>query len=192
MGTIAPVYTASALRRQRNRRTIYTYQKRSVIDPLVETFNGASLSESCERRESTIVPTQAFTLLHSRFSRDMALAFSARLEREAAGREARIDRAFRLAFSRLPAAEERAKALAYLGRMTAWHQGHEAPKPRPRRRVVRTMVTEQSGEPVEVEEEDNPVEYEPNLHTSQVGPETRALADLALVLLNANEFVYVY
>jgi len=178
MGTIAPVYTPSALRRQRNRRTIYTYQKRSVIDPLVEAFNGASLTESCERRESTIVPTQAFTLLHSRFSRDMALAFAVRLESEAAGREARIDRAIRLAFSRLPATEERAKALAYLGRMTAWHQDHEPPKPQPRRPVVRTMVTEQSGEPVEVEEEDNPVEYETNLHPSQLGPETRALADL--------------
>ena len=36
------------------------------------------------------------------------------------------------------------------------------------------------------------VEYEENLHASQVGPATRALADLALVLFNSNEFAYVY
>ena len=34
--------------------------------------------------------------------------------------------------------------------------------------------------------------YVPDLKPADVEPETRALAELCLVLLNANEFVYVY
>ena len=34
--------------------------------------------------------------------------------------------------------------------------------------------------------------FEANLHPSEVGPTTRALSDIALMLLNANEFLYVY
>ena len=37
-----PAYRPSPTKRERNRRTIYTFQKRSLIDPLVEVFNGAS------------------------------------------------------------------------------------------------------------------------------------------------------
>jgi len=192
MGTMAPVYLPSPARRQRNRRSIYTYQKRTLIDPVIEAFNGPSLNDSCERREAATVPAQAFTLLNSRFARDMALAFAARLEREAAGRGAQVERAFRLAFSRAPDAAERSKSLDYLDRMTAHHRAHPAAPPAPRRPVVRTMITEQAGRPVEVAEDEDPAPYQPNLHPSQVGPETRALADLALVLINTNEFVFIY
>ena len=34
--------------------------------------------------------------------------------------------------------------------------------------------------------------YEHDLRPWEVGPKTRALAELCLVLLNSNEFVYVY
>ena len=192
MGTLAPVWRPSALRRDRHRRTIYTYQKRGVPDPFVETFNGAGMADSCERREAATVPTQAFTLLNGRFSRDLALAWAARLKREAAGRGAQVERAFRLAFTRAPSAEERAKALAYLHRATERHRTHAPAKPPARGKIVRAMVTEQNGEPVDVEEDEEPLAYQDNVHASQVGPQTRALADLCLVLLNTNEFVYVY
>jgi hypothetical protein len=38
----------------------------------------------------------------------------------------------------------------------------------------------------------DPARYEANLHPSDVAPETRALAGLALALFNSNEFVYIY
>jgi hypothetical protein len=83
MGSLAPPYAPSPLRRQRNRRTIYTFQQRSLPDPLVEVFNGPTLDLACERREASTVPTQAFGLLNSQFSNDLALAMAARLEKEA-------------------------------------------------------------------------------------------------------------
>lgn len=95
MGSLAPAYHTSPLKRQRNRRTIYTFQQRSLIDPLIEVFNGPTLDFSCERRESSTVPTQAFTLLNSQFTHDMALAFAVRLERESGNLDGRIERAMR-------------------------------------------------------------------------------------------------
>ena len=78
MGSLAPPYAPSPLRRQRNRRTIYTFQQRSLPDPLVEVFNGPTLDLACERREASTVPTQAFGLLNSQFANDLALAMAAR------------------------------------------------------------------------------------------------------------------
>ena len=104
----------------------------------------------------------------------------------------RVDRAFRTAFGRSPSSGERARSLAYLARMTEYHRAHAPPKPPPAGKIVRAMVTEQNGEPVDVGEDDEPLPYEHNLHASEVSPAARALADLCLVLLNTNEFVYVY
>ncbi len=192
MGSLAPAYRPSPLKRQRNRRTIYTFQQRSLIDPLVEVFNGPSLDLSCERRDSSTVPTQAFALLNGQFAHDMALAFAARLEREAQTEEARIKRAFRLAFGREPLPEEIELARAHLAKQTAYHRA-TPPPPKPERRpIVHQITSELTGETFRFVQQEDPAPYEDNLHPADVAPETRALADLALVLLNANEFVYVY
>jgi len=195
MGTIAPAWEPSPSRAERNRRTIYTYQQRSMLDPLVEVFNGANPNDSCERRlESTVAP-QVFSLFNSRFSHDMALAFANRVVSDRSDRSDRsglINRAFRLAFQRLPTADERAAALAHLEKMTAYHRAVRPATPSPPERLARTVVVEQTGERIRVEEETDPAAYEPNFHPSQASAETRALAELCLVLLNSNEFVYVY
>src|SRR5207248_10151145 len=49
MGSLMPAYRSSATRGERNRRTIYTFQKRNLIDPFLEVFNAASLNESTEK-----------------------------------------------------------------------------------------------------------------------------------------------
>jgi hypothetical protein len=54
------------------------------------------------------------------------------------------------------------------------------------------MVEELSGEPFAFQEDWDMSNYEYNLRPNEVSPETRALADLCLVILNSNEFVYVY
>ena len=54
------------------------------------------------------------------------------------------------------------------------------------------MVEELTGEPFQFEEDWDFSNYEHNLQPTDVSPETRALADLCLVILNSNEFVYVY
>ena len=62
-----------------SRRTIYTFQRRSVMNPLVEVFDGANMSEVCSRRSSTVVPNQAFSLMNSEFMNNEAKHFADRV-----------------------------------------------------------------------------------------------------------------
>ena len=61
-----------------------------------------------------------------------------------------------------------------------------------RKPVIHKIISELTGQVVEFVQQGEPENYEANLHPSDVKPETRALADLMLALLNSNEFVYVY
>ena len=192
MGSLAPAYHPSALRSQRNRRTIYTFQQRSLIDPTIEVFNGPNPDLSCERRDASTVPTQAFALFNSQMVNDMALAMAARLEKEATTTDERIRRAFRLAFGRSPDTREIQASREHLTRMTAYHKANPAPAKPEKKPLVHKITSELTGETFEFVQDEDPLPFEPNLHPSDVAPETRALSDLALVLLNSNEFVYVY
>jgi len=192
MGSLQPAYHASPKKSQRNRRTVYTFQQRSLIDPMVEVFNGPGLDLSCERRESSIVPTQAFALFNSQFVHDMALAMAARLEREAATSEARIERAFLLAYGRKPDTKERELALAHFERQLRYHTATQPPPKPEKKPLIHSITSELTGEKSTFVQPDDPVEYEENLHPRDVPAHTRALADLALVILNSNEFLYVY
>lgn len=192
MGSLAPAYAPSPLKKQRNRRTVYTFQQRSQMDPFVEVFNGPSLDLSCERRETSTVPTQAFGLMNSEFVNDMALAMAARLEKEAPTTDGRIRRAFQLASGRLPEAGELAASLRHYEKMLALHRARPAAPRAPERPIVHKITSELTGQVFEFTQPRDPAPYEHNLHASEVSPETRALADITLVLMNSNEFVYLY
>ncbi len=192
MGSLAPAYHASPLKRQRNRRTVYTFQQRSLIDPMVDVFNGPSLDLSCERREASTVPNQAFALFNSQFVHDMALAFAARLEMESPDLDGRIERGFLLAFGRSPEQRELHAARKHVVELTRDHRNTPSPGKPPAKAVVHKITSELTGESFEFVQQGVPGPFEVNLHPSEVAPETRALSDLALVLLNASEFVYVY
>ncbi len=192
MGTVAPVWEASPTRAERNRRTIYTFQKRSIVAPVVEVFNGANMNESCEfRRASTIAP-QVFSLFNSQFAYDTALAFARRLERASSESRKQIDLAFRLAYQRPPSAMEREKVLAHLKAMTEHHRAVKPPPPVPFRPVEQAVASEYSGLTFRFVEDTDFTDYERSLHPAEVSAKTRALAEVCLVLLNANEFVYIY
>ena len=188
-GGLRPPYYEEGRRRDRNRRSVYSFQQRSLIDPMIEVLNGASADLSCERRDSTTVPTQAFALLNGELSHDLALAFANRLQTET---DRVVDRGFELAYGRSPSGEERALAERHLKEMTAYHHRRPPAPRREREPLVRALPSQLSGETFHFTEDLPPWDYEENLHASQVPPETRALADLALVLFNSNEFAYVY
>ncbi|MCU1325633.1 MAG: hypothetical protein JWN34_1003, partial [Bryobacterales bacterium] len=97
------------------RRTIYTFQRRSVMNPMIEVFDGANMSEVCSRRSATVVPTQAFSLLNSSFTSAQAKSFATRLM-ESAGTDIDrgLDTAFQLALARKPSPAERQKYKAIL------------------------------------------------------------------------------
>ncbi len=192
MGTLRPAYRPSPTKSKRNRRSIYSFQQRSLIDPMIETFNGANVDLSCERREASVVPTQAFSLLNSEASHEMALEMAARIESEATTLEERIERAFELAYGRKPSDRERALASEHVAAMTAEHAAHPAGPRKPEPPIVHEITSELTGEQYQFTQPDEVFDYQHNLHPSRAQARTRALADVALALLNSNEFAYVY
>jgi hypothetical protein len=93
------------------RRTIYTFQRRSVMNPMIEVFDGANMSEVCSRRSTTVVPTQAFALMNSPFINSEAKHFADRvIEFAGADRNKQVEEAFLFALGRPPSSSEREKA----------------------------------------------------------------------------------
>ena len=98
--------------KEQARRTIYTFQRRSVMNPMIEVFDGANMSEVCSRRSTTIVPTQAFALMNSPFMNAEAKHFAERvIEFAGPDRDKQVEDAFLLALGRAPSAGERQKAV---------------------------------------------------------------------------------
>jgi hypothetical protein len=162
------------------------------MNPMLQVLNEPSTDVSCERRDSTTVTPQAFALLNSRFANDCALAMAARISKTHTRPASQITEAFRLAYGRLPNVREQAACARHLEAMIMRQQKARPEKFELPKRVVQPMVEELTGEPFDFEEEWDMSDYEYNLRASEVTPEIHGLADLCLVLLNSNEFVYLY
>lgn len=89
------------------RRSIYIHVKRSLLVPILESFDLAETDRSSPVRFSTTQPTQALAMLNSRFLNEQAALFADRLRREA-GEDlyAQVRLALRLATSRDPGEAE--------------------------------------------------------------------------------------
>ncbi len=192
MGSVAPAYQPSRSPRERNRRTLYAFRCRTLPDPALEVFNRPGSETSCERRDETTVTPQVFALFNGASAHDRALALAARVEKEADTLAGRVTRAFRLVHGRAPTPEEARLCEAHVRRMTNRHR-ENAPRPTKLPTSVRRhMVEEMTGEDSVWEEElDVLKDYQRDLKPWEVGPSTRALADLCLVLMNSNEFLYL-
>ena len=192
MGTFAPAWEASSRPERRHRRSIYELKLRGLRDPFFDVFNQPSPDNSCEARDASTVTPQVFSLANSEDSYGRALAFALRLLRETEGREAAIDRAFRLAFGRGPTAEESSACLAHLAAMTDRHRGLELEPPDRPLEVVREAVEENTGEKFRFTEVLGAAnDFVPDPHPADFGPEVRGLMEVCLVLLNANEFLSI-
>jgi hypothetical protein len=96
---------------------VYIFVKRTLIVPELDVLDFPSTEESCQQRVISTVAPQALTLLNGEFIHEQAQAMAERLLREAPGDDtARIVRAYRLAFSRLPSDAEHAAVLEFLAR----------------------------------------------------------------------------
>lgn len=105
---------------EQNRRSIYVYVKRSLIEPVLGTFDLADTDSPCAVRFATTVPTQALTMLNNRFFNDQAESFAGRLQREAGDDpKAQAVRAFSLALSREPTASEITMAAEMITKLQA-------------------------------------------------------------------------
>ncbi|MHC4996158.1 MAG: DUF1553 domain-containing protein, partial [Planctomycetota bacterium] len=191
--SLAPSYQPSPTPKQRNRRTIYAYRTRGQADPFLEVFNKPNPNESCEVRNAASVSPQAFTLMNSDIMTDRSIAFALRVQKEAKAPAGQIRRAFQLALGRNPDKAESQRLLSFYRDMIEHHTTHLPEPVVYPTRLTQSLVEEFSGKPFDYNEI-LPIlrDYTPDTKPEDVDPETRAMADICLLLFNANEFVYVY
>jgi hypothetical protein len=191
--SIAPAYQPSRTPVERNRRTIYAYRVRGQADPFLELFNQPNSNDSCEERDAAAVTPQAFTLLNSDVMSDRAIALALRVEKEKDTPHLQVKRAVQLAFGRVPDKTEWERLEQYVFKMRAYHAEHQPEPVKYPTRITRSLVEELTGQPFEYEEILPTFKnYVSDKKPSDVNSNTRALADLCLLLFNSNEFIYVY
>ncbi len=193
MGTFAPAYVPHPKPEQRNRRSIYALKIRGQRDPFFEIFNQPSPDRPCERRESSTVTPQVFTLFNGQETHDRARVFAARVLAETDSDDQAIRYAFALAYGRFPDQREHTACLAHWRQMEQWHAADHPKRQHFPTEVVRRANEENTGEVFSFTERlfvyDD---YIPDLQPHQLDAKARGLAELCLVLLNSNEFIYVY
>jgi len=132
-------------------------------------------------------------MFNSEITFDRSLALANRILQEKRSREDSIARVFQLAYGRSPVSDEATACLAHWDAMTARHKSLKFAPPEYPKEVVREAVEENTGEkfsfaePLEVYSD-----FVPDLKPSDVSPQVRGLAEVCLVILNSNEFAYVY
>ena len=193
MGMIALAYQPSATPQERHRRTIYAYRYRGLSDPMLEVFNQPPADKSCELRTvSTIVP-QAFTLFNSQNSRQRALAMALRLTKERSQLQEKIQTGIQLAWCRPAQPDEVKRGLEYIKKMTIYHQQNRPLADTYPTSLERTRFDEVAGETFTYTEQlDIYQQFTPDPQLWTVSDQVLALADFCLLLLNANEFIYIY
>ena len=105
---------------EQRRRSVYTFQRRSVGSSFMETFDVANMGASCARRSVTTVAPQALTLLNGKLTNTEARHFAERILREVEmDQEEPVERAFWSVLSRPPSEQEKRDALKLLARTTS-------------------------------------------------------------------------
>lgn len=192
MGTFASAWVPNPRPEQRHRRSLYALKLRGLTDPMMEVFNAPGPDFSCERREASTVTPQVFSLFNGQATHARALALAHRVLKEAPEDDQAIERLFALVFSRAPSTEERRDCLDHWRSALPLVRTHP-PHVRPPLEVRREAVEENTGEKFAFSEKLHAyADFVPDLQPADVDARTRALAEVCLVLLNSNEFSYVY
>jgi hypothetical protein len=106
------------------RRSVYIHVKRSLLTPLLTSFDFPDVDSSCEARFVTTQPEQALTMLHGEFMNEQAGKLAERVANEAGAEpRAQVAHAFRLALQRPANDEEISDGLELLNRLTN-ERGH--------------------------------------------------------------------
>ncbi len=105
-------------RAEQARRSIYIHVKRSLITPLLASFDFPETDSSCEARFATTQPQQSFALLNSEFANAQAAIFADRLKKEA-GEDlgAQVKLGYELATGRAATEKEIARAKGLVERL---------------------------------------------------------------------------
>jgi len=110
-------WTASPPEEQR-RRSLYIYSQRSLLAPLLTTFDFCDTTQPCGQRDVSTVAPQALALLNGAFAHEQSQALARRVVTEAgADPVARVKTAWRLALGRDPGPDERVLAIEHVVRI---------------------------------------------------------------------------
>ena len=193
MGTFAEAWQPSPSPSDRHRRSLYALKLRGLRDPIAEALGSPNPDVSCEVREVATTAPQVFAMFNSEIAYHRAVATAQRLLDETSDRRAAIERLFILAFSRSPTDNEFQDCLAHWEAMEVRHRTLNFAKPDYPTEIVREAVEENTGVKFTyVEPLYQYVDFQPDAKFADVDETTRGLAEVCLVVLNANEFVYVY
>ena len=89
--------------------------KRSLLSPLMTTFDFSDTTQPCSQRNVSTIAPQALALLNNEFVHAQSNAFAARVAADAGSElKAQVNRAWWLALGREPSDSERQEALAHL------------------------------------------------------------------------------
>jgi mono/diheme cytochrome c family protein len=194
MGTFASAWQPHPLPEQRHRRSLYALKIRGLRDPFMEVFNEPSPEFSCEARDASNVTPQVFGMFNSESTLDRAAALAWRVKQHhPADESAALEHLFQLLFSRAPTEKDLQQCLQHWHKMTARHETLVPEKSVYPTRVIREAVEENTGENFSFTETLDAYEnFVPDRKLADVDAVTRGLAEVALVLLNSNEFAYLY
>ena len=195
MGGFAAAWVPHPKPEQRHRRSIYVQQVRGLRDPFMEVFNEPGPDFSCEMRDASTVTPQVFSLFNSHSSANRSLALAHRLLTEDPGAErgTLIKHLFEITLNRPPANDEVAACLDHWRNSEAHHQATPARRTEYPTEISRESRAEKTGELFTFPETLFAYrDFVPDLQPADVDVKTRALAEVCLVLLNSNEFAYIY
>jgi mono/diheme cytochrome c family protein len=163
------------------RRSVYVQARRTLPLTFMQMFDTPAMEPNCEARITSTVAPQSLVLMNSPFILEQSLRFAQRVLAEAGeDRQEQIQRAWMLAYSRAPSAEELADTIGFLQKRADYFRAHP---PAPVQREIvpgrNMMAMRPQGLDLLVEE------------ASQTDPELLALALLCQMLVSSNEFLYV-
>jgi len=106
----------------RRRRSLYMFQRRNLVHPMMEVFDAADANQPCERRRPSVTAPQVLSLLNGALAHEAAAALAQRVRAMAGSHPAaQVEQAFRLAYNRAPDARESADCLAFLNEAGSAH-----------------------------------------------------------------------
>jgi hypothetical protein len=193
MGSIAPAYQPSPLRKDRHRRTLYAFVRRSLGDPMMEVFNKPTSDLSCAKRDETTVAPQALSLFNAEAIYQRALSLGKWIGEQGLNLEESISLMYKKVYSRYPNASE-VKEISRFYREMLEDQKKFKPQPYELPQIFHSKhIAEKTGEVLKWQEpltlmkqfQRDPVAW-------KLSPEQRTFAEISRVLFNSNEFLYVY
>jgi hypothetical protein len=149
-----------------SRRSVYVFVKRVLMYPMLDAFDAPNAQESCPRRFSTVVPSQALTVMNDKYVLDWSRALAGRVLNDGGLEpDQQIERAYRIALSRPPKADERQAVTQFLAQQST---------------VIADRLAHQE-----------PVLLPDNLPAATDPAKAAAFVDFCHALLSSNEFMYV-